>query len=604
MKNYQLEFPPVSASRGVRRRLVGCILIIAASASPRGTSGHVKAKEDADLVAVLLNQGLSPAQVLGTDANGIPLVCATTGVDLGTPGAEPKARADDLTADTRAWESTPGVIRNDGLDTFRLQVNANGEVTRVTLDNISHYLVPPETPPFDLRDDGQNGDRIAGDHVFTSGMFRYDTAVSMPQFYWNDSSSPTGLYNTGVGTLTIEELDGTETTFLNNPAIGLLRFDIDKVDSFLLSPDILVSSHLINMRTGERETQRYLRFLGGDLRNLTNRIYEVLPDAVAFFVFISVDKVERLPRLSNANFNAGVHSQVRTNFSGTGLGLYDATATYGSGGVLWGVNVIDAYGRGAYSGNITHEILHQWVSFTGPSLGLSEGAHYKPRCSVGSLIGGFRWVDNGDGTFSRNCTEGRNGAHRAPPLDLYMMGLIDGDVVAPLYVSDPEGALDCGEVVDDPYLTVTVEDIHSVHGVRAPGPTDTQRDFTVAFVVETHDRLLNTAEMTFYEILAEHYTKPVPPEQLDPYVGFNWASIDRFFGEGTTWSTAIRVFHDADRDHDVDLGDFAAFGTCFSGPTGTFRPGCEIVDGDADRDLDLADFQLLQISFTGPASRP
>jgi len=48
--------------------------------------------------------------------------------------------------------------------------------------------------------------------------------------------------------------------------------------------------------------------------------------------------------------------------------------------------------------------------------------------------------------------------------------------------------------------------------------------------------------MTFYEILADHYTKPVAPENSDPYVSFNnWASIVRFFGEGTTWRSDAAV---------------------------------------------------------------
>jgi hypothetical protein len=47
--------------------------------------------------------------------------------------------------------------------------------------------------------------------------------------------------------------------------------------------------------------------------------------------------------------------------------------------------------------------------------------------------------------------------------------------------------------------------------------------------------LLTATEHTFYEILAEYYATPVPAGEPDPYVGFNWVPVDRFFGEGTTW---------------------------------------------------------------------
>jgi hypothetical protein len=47
--------------------------------------------------------------------------------------------------------------------------------------------------------------------------------------------------------------------------------------------------------------------------------------------------------------------------------------------------------------------------------------------------------------------------------------------------------------------------------------------------------------MTYYEILAAHYTKPIPAGAPDPHIGHNWAPITRFFGEGTTWTSAIPV---------------------------------------------------------------
>ncbi len=53
--------------------------------------------------------------------------------------------------------------------------------------------------------------------------------------------------------------------------------------------------------------------------------------------------------------------------------------------------------------------------------------------------------------------------------------------------------------------------------------------------------MLNPTELTYYDILAEHYTKPIPPAEPIPYVGANWPSVDRFFEEGTTWTTAIPV---------------------------------------------------------------
>jgi len=355
-----------------------------------------------------------------------------------------------------------------------------------------------------------------------------------------DPASPAGLHFEPMGTITVEELDQSRTSFLAGPAVGILRSDIPATTASSLSPEIVASPHLVNIRTSSRASQRFIRFRdAGDLTPLTNTIYAVLPDAFDFFMLFSTDKVERLPPSFARNGVVGTHLQVQTNYTGIGLGPYDDSATFGSAGRLLGVNVLD--NRLGVSGNVaTHELLHQWVSYIHPSLGLSEdGAHNSNWTSVASLVGGFRWVDLGNSTFTRDCTEGANGAHHASPLDKYMMGLIDGSAVDPLYAPDVKPIpLECDEVITD-FFAVTIEDIQAVHGIRTPGPAEAKRDFALAFVAESHDRLLDPTELTFYEILAEHYTKTISASDPDPYVGFNWPPVTRFFGEGTTWRSDI-----------------------------------------------------------------
>lgn len=448
-----------------------------------------------------------------------------------------------LAAGTRGWEVIPGVIRNNGVETFRLEVDTNGPVASVTLRDVSAALTPLQAPPFDLHDDGLDGDRVAGDFVFTSGVLRYNPAFPMPAFYEYDPDSPAGLAVTQIGTIDITERDGSTTQFLIPPQIGVLRFDIPATTAVSLTPDMVIAPHLINIRTDTRETQRFLRSVGGDLRQLTTPIYGVLPDAFDFFVFFSTDKVEQLPRTSAANMHAGLHEQVQTNHTGTGLSVMNNALAYGSDGRLLSVNVLDAYDRGLHSNNLTHELVHQWGSYIDLALGLSDGtAHYKHYSNVGSLVGGFRWLDNGDTTFTLDCDEGRNGAAAAAPLDKYMMGLIPKSAVPPLHVYNELSLpplFRCDQVIrnDEIVWTITLDDIEKMHGVRTPGPATAQRAFALAFVAESHGRLLNPTELTFYEIFAAHYTKAVPPP--GPYQGFNWAPVSQFFGEGTTWSSSI-----------------------------------------------------------------
>jgi hypothetical protein len=198
-----------------------------------------------------------------------------------------------------------------------------------------------------------------------------------------------------------------------------------------------------------------------------------------------------------------------------------------------------------YCNNVTHELMHQWSAWLNPNLGLSEdGAHYKHRSNIGSLVGGQLWREPSPGTFSVICEEGRSGLHRAPLLDLYMMGLVDPGAVPPsrTYSDSLPGPLArCDQEFTDLTTTVAMQDIIAWSGPRLPGPATAQRDFSLAFVAETRDRLFNRTEMTFYDILAAWYTKPLPADAPDPYLIQNWVPITRFFGENTTWVTSIKA---------------------------------------------------------------
>ncbi len=62
---------------------------------------------------------------------------------------------------------------------------------------------------------------------------------------------------------------------------------------------------------------------------------------------------------------------------------------------------------------------------------------------------------------------------------------------------------------------------------------------------------------------------------------------------------------DYDDDSDVDLADFAVFGSCFNGPNRLpAQPGCAGVDADGDSDVDLTDFAQFQACFNGPNRKP
>lgn len=453
--------------------------------------------------------------------------------------------AEELPEATRAWEVVPGAIRADGSESFRVEVEVSTPVGRVQLLDVSPCLEAVERFVAELRDDGLAGDRRAGDLVYTSVALRFSSACSVPPFFGGDPESAPGVDLLDVGDVAVEEVDGAVSSFLGRPGVGLVAADVPAPPATALAADVVATPHLVNLQTESRTTQRFLRFPGTDLEPLTARVYAVLPDAFDFLVLLSTGKVELLPMLAPRNFVVGSHRSARVSYTGTGRAPFDGTSAYGSAGRLLGVNALDAANRGLLSKVATHELLHQWVDYLDLRLGLSapDNLHYDPRSSAASLVGGFRWAERADGTFVLDCTEGAGGAHAAAPLDLYMMGLIGPAAVPPLHVyagTSPPPVLRCGEVIDDIVHTVTIDDIVARLGPRTPGPADAQRAFALAFVAESHGRLLTPTELAFLETLAGHYTRPLPPDAPAPYHGSaEWASIDRFFGEGTSWRSDV-----------------------------------------------------------------
>lgn len=69
----------------------------------------------------------------------------------------------------------------------------------------------------------------------------------------------------------------------------------------------------------------------------------------------------------------------------------------------------------------------------------------------------------------------------------------------------------------------------------------------------------------------------------------------------TTTTADLVICGDSNGDEDVDLQDFLAFQTCFTGPGGVLDYGCEFADLDADNDVDLQDFLGFQVAYTGPS---
>jgi len=148
---------------------------------------------------------------------------------------------------------------------------------------------------------------------------------------------------------------------------------------------------------------------------------------------------------------------------------------------------------------LNHEFGHRWLYFVrgvGPS---RNGAHPAQNSHLpaehtwwsagdASCMGGTRWTENGDGTFT-------SPAHRTyysySPVELYLMGFLPPELVPSWWYVGDQPALTAPYYppVDGTFagtrVDLSVGDIVAAEGPRMPAYPGTQREFRAAFVLLT-----------------------------------------------------------------------------------------------------------------------
>jgi MYXO-CTERM domain-containing protein len=157
------------------------------------------------------------------------------------------------------------------------------------------------------------------------------------------------------------------------------------------------------------------------------------------------------------------------------------------------------------------ELGHAWLAFVyyqqdgvgdwrTDMLGRSN-AHWSFYMNTGgSPVQGHEWNDNGDGTF----TAVKQDIYEYSDLDLYLMGLLPADMVAPWFVlDDPSNCVDsalpdgsCAEpdgflfeadsyTVNATRRDITIDDVIAVEGPRMPAFGEAPDSYDVSFILVT-----------------------------------------------------------------------------------------------------------------------
>lgn len=144
---------------------------------------------------------------------------------------------------------------------------------------------------------------------------------------------------------------------------------------------------------------------------------------------------------------------------------------------------------------LLHETMHRWGmralfqdgGDVSEELRGYQGSHWGQYISSdASLMGGSRWRDNGDGTFT--AMDVRYGYN---PVDLYLAGFLPANQVPDLFfIRNPEGDPNAywpqvGDQTTGNRVDVTIDQIIEANGPRVPAYADAQRDFRAAFILIT-----------------------------------------------------------------------------------------------------------------------
>lgn len=377
------------------------------------------------------------SRIIGVDENGVPKLCGTRPEDLRPSIRRPmEVNTGSASEDEKwmGWELVPGVVPADGSESFYVKVETNLdniEQVFLKLDNKhSSAIVAPEGESRDqvlLRDDGKGNDDAAEDNVYTSKDLQVDTTgASLISAYWNSRREfrPESLLKEEFRVFA-EKADGTKDESVIEPSLLIMETRTHDPGPINSLDSIQVSNNIVNIKGGFG-IQKYMRYLGSAVETYVRRAYDHVKDEYDFVTFMSSNHVEILPNPEDksTNYNAGLYTGAQVD------------------GEHQTVTLLDALGRGLEANNTTHEILHEWAAPPIPdSLGLTRGAHYEPESSVKSLLGGVKWTKNEDDTFTVNCDLGRGGAYTASPLDLYLMGLIEGSEVDTLWAVEEDSYL-------------------------------------------------------------------------------------------------------------------------------------------------------------------
>jgi len=446
------------------------------------------------------------------------------------PGRHASAQAAEFPQENVWTRSTPSVVWcEDPASTTTLEVHivARSDVARVWLTDLG---TSEEGARAELFDDGTHGDVQTGDNVFTLGQV-------VPPCNSHFLSSRNG-YGNWWGMLRVELTDGTHLENNYGMVVGLVAPEFKnafQVQDF--GNGLSATAYAFFIQDANHEVMDNYPvanvYCGTQNYNAYRKLYSVLPDA---FDFALVMPGMQIFRPSDLAENVPYDVTVANSIQHIGMNLFDHTPEFGSAGRLR-ASIFHSFGSTAI---VDHEMGHAWGVNIGQTLGLMDVSggmtylgHWNSMADIQGQMGYYYFGDNGivghfgyngDGTWRLIAnTE----VEPYSPLELYLMGLIPPEDVPPVHILKDPDLTNLNRITAASYKTVTIDQIMQAEGgARIPSVTESQKDFTMAFIV-TQDVPYNDAAYAFFSLMSYELMSKQPPLKNSSFAPFYWATGGR-----------------------------------------------------------------------------
>lgn len=342
-------------------------------------------------------------------------------------------------------------------------------------------------PDVVLHDDGLNGDKVAGDAIWSVKI----TSAQALSGYTPDrvQRNIVGFVRAFVGAT--EKAKSFVIADVLTPSVPPLP------GLTSVSPKVQFSDHVVNLVVPGF-------FPGIDIPStpsVTQALYQAFGDDYDFLSIVSEISYGK---------NRG-HFVTRNDVQGIGFALKNDDATYGSAGRLKGITLfpMPIYFDGA-STDFVHELGHQWISALDEVPALASGVPHWPLSDLATDVMGWSDPVNKQG-LSLPYTLKPNGANYdlvpddTPKgfndLSLYLMGLLPPAQVGAHFSFVNQNQSTSGGVLLGPVTPVTVQDVIAKVGPRVPAAGQKPR-YRNATVFVTQNGLATQQQMRLYDFFA------------------------------------------------------------------------------------------------------